>query len=137
MAETGYNWGEWTQCGVEAVVLTTGATILEVSDEIDLDGKAACEIAISAAYSDHAKATGGLEINILGDCKGTWQAQIDVGTGKEMIFTQNATRLLVFPVDPKYYGKIKINHDWNNTTGSSTVTITTQYRTATIPVATA
>lgn len=135
MAETGYNWGNWGACGVAAVVLTTGGTILEVSDEIDLDGKAACEIAIAATYSDHAKATGGLEINILGDCNGTWQAQIDVGAGIEMIFTQNATRLFVFSVDPKDYGKIKINHDWNNTTADSVVTITTQYRTATIPVA--
>ena len=41
MAGTGYDWGVWTQCGVEAVVLTTAGTILEVSDEIDLDGKAA------------------------------------------------------------------------------------------------
>lgn len=135
MAETGYNWGSWTQCGVEAVTLTTGGTILEVSDEIDLDGKAACEISIAATYSDHVKATGGLEINILGDSNGTWQAHIDVGAGKEMIFTQNDTRLLVFPVDPKYYGKIKINHDWNNTTASSNAVITTRYRTATIPAA--
>lgn len=135
MAETGYNWGEWAQCGVEAVELTTGGTILEVSDEIDLDGKAACEISIAATYSDHAKATGGLEINVLGDSNGTWQAQADVGAGKEMILTQNATRLLVFPVDPKYYSKFKINHEWNNTTTSSKVTITTRYKTATIPVA--
>jgi hypothetical protein len=135
MAETGYNWGSWTQCGVEAVTLTTGGTILEVSDEIDLDGKAACEISIAATYSNHAKATGGLEIGVLGDSNGTWQAQIDIGTGFEMIFTQNDTRLLVFPIDPKYYGKVKINHDWNNTTADSNVTITTRYRTATIPVA--
>lgn len=135
MAGTGYDWGVWTQCGVEAVVLTTAGTILEVSDEIDLDGKAACEISIAATYSDHPKATGGLEVGILGDSNGTWQAQIDIGTGIEMVFTQNATRLKVFPIDPKYYGKVKINHDWNNTTGSSTATITTRYRTATIPVA--
>ena len=135
MAETGYNWGAWTQCGVEAVVLTTAGTILEVSDEIDLDIKAACEISVAATYSDHAKATGGLEIGILGDSNGTWQAQADITPGFEMKFTQNTTRLLVFSVDPKYYGKVKIMHDWNNTTGSSTATITTRYRTATIPVA--
>lgn len=135
MAETGYNWGLWTACGVAAVTLTTGGTILEVSNEIDLDGKAACEIAIAATYSNHAKATGGLEIAVLGDCNGTWQAQADIGAGIEMIFTQNDMRLFNFSVDPRYYGKIKIMHDWNNTTGSSAVTITTQYRTATIPVA--
>ena len=135
MAETGYNWGAWTQCGVEAVALTTGGTILEVSDEIDLDVKAACEISIAATYSNHDKLTGGLEIAVLGDSNGTWQAQADIGAGFEMIFTKNDTRRLVFPIDPKYYGKVKIMHDWNNTTESSAVTITTRYRTATIPLA--
>jgi len=135
MAETGYNWGAWTQCGVEAVVLTTAGTILEVSDEIDLDLVAACEVSIAATYSDHAKATGGLEIGILRDSNGTWQAQADIGAGFEMIFTQNATRLEVFSVDPQQIGKFKVNHDWNNTTASSNVTITTRYRTATVPVA--
>lgn len=135
MAETGYNWGAWTQCGVEAVVLTTAGTILEVSDEIDLDNKAACEISVAATYSDHAKATGGLEIAVLGDSNGTWQAQADIGVGWEMLFTQNATRRFVFAVDPKHYSKIKIMHDWNNTTASSNVTITTRYKTATIPAA--
>ncbi len=136
MPDTGYKWGAWTQCGVEAVVLTTGATILEISDAIDLDVIAACEVSIEATYSDHAKATGGLEIAVLGECNGTYQVQADIGTGLEMIFTQNATRRLSFPVDPKYRGKFKIMHDWNNTTASSNVTITTRYRTATVPKAT-
>jgi len=135
MADTGYNWGAWTQCGVEAVVLTVAGTILEVSDEIDLDNIAACEVSIAATYSDHVKATGGLEISILADNNGTWQEQADVGAGIEMLFTQNDTRLFNFPVDPKYFGKFKVNHDWNNTTGSSTATITTRYRTATVPPA--
>lgn len=136
MPDTGYNWGDWIQCGVEAVVLTTGATILEISDAIDLDVIAACEVSIEATYSDHAKATGGLEIAVLGECNGTYQVQADIGAGFEMIFTQNATRRLPIPVDPKYRGKFKIMHDWNNTTASSNVTITTRYRTATIPKAT-
>lgn len=135
MAETGYNWGAWTACGVAAVVLTTGGTILELSDEIDLDGKAACLVSVSATYSNHDKATGGLEIAVLDDANGTWQAQADIGVGLEMIFTKNDTRHFVFAVDPKYHCKIKIMHDWNNTTADSTVTITTQYKTATIPVA--
>jgi len=71
----------------------------------------------------------------LRDSNGTWQAQADIGAGFEMIFTQNATRLEVFSVDPQQVGKFKVNHDWNNTTASSTVTITTRYRTATVPVA--
>lgn len=135
MAETGYNWGAWTACGVAAVTLTAGGTILELSDAIDLDGKAGCLVSIAATYSNHAKATGGLEIAVLDDANGTYQAQADIGVGLEMIFTQDDTRLFVFSVDPKYHQLIKIMHDWNNTTGSSAVTITTQYKTATIPVA--
>jgi hypothetical protein len=135
MADTGYNWGAWTQCGVEAVVLTTGGTILEISDAIDLDGKAACEVSIEATYSNHAKATGGLEIGILGECNGTYQVQADIGAGFEMIFTQNATNRERISVDPQQYGTFTIMHDWNNTTAGSNVTITTRYRTATIPVA--
>lgn len=135
MADTGYNWGAWTQCGVEAVVLTTAGTILEISDAIDLDGKAACEVSIEATYSNHAKATGGLEIAILGECNGTYQVQADIGFGSEMIFTQAATNRDHISVDPQQYGTFKIMHNWNNTTASSNVTITTRYRTATIPVA--
>ena len=136
MADSGYNWdAAWSQCGVEAVVLTTGATILEISDEIDLDGKAACEISIEATFSNHAKATGGLEIAVLAECNGTWQVQADIGAGFEMIFTQNATRREKITIDPKHYSKIKILHDWNNTTAGSNVTITTRYKTATIPPA--
>lgn len=135
MSDTGYNWGAWIQCGVEAVVLTTGGTILEISDAIDLDGKAACEVSIEATYSNHAKATGGLEIGVLGECNGTYQVQADIGAGCEMIFTQNATNRDRISIDPQQYGTFKIMHDWNNTTASSTVTITTRYRTATIPVA--
>jgi len=135
MADTGYNWGAWAQCGVEAVTLTTAGTILEISDEIDLDGKAGCEVSIEATYSDHAKATGGLEIAILGECNETYQVQADIVNGPEMVFTQNATRRERIFVDPRQYGKFKVMHDWNNTTESSAVTITTRYRTATIPVA--
>ncbi len=135
MAETGYNWGAWTACGVAAEVLTTAGTILLVTDAIDLDGKAACIVSISVTYSDHVKATGGLEVAVLDDANGTYQAQADIGAGLEMIFTQNATRLFVFEVDPKYHHLFKVMCDWNNTTGSSTATITIQYKTATIPVA--
>jgi len=135
MAETGYKWGAWTQCGVEAVVLTTGGTILKLSDEIDLDNKAGCKISVAVTYSDHAKATGGLEIAVLDDCNGVWQAQADISAGWEMLFTQNDTRLFEFAIDPKHYPKLKIMHDWNNTTADSTVTITTRYKTATVPAA--
>jgi len=135
MSDTGINWGAWTQCGVEGVVLSEDTPVLKISDAIDLDGKAACEVSIEALYSDHAKATGGLEIAILGECNATYQVQADIVAGFEMVFTQNATRRERFSVDPQQYGTFKVMHDWNNTTDHSTVTITTRYRTATIPVA--
>jgi len=135
MAETGYNWGAWTACGVAAEVLTTAGTILLTTDAIDLDGKAACLVAIAVTYSDHVKATGGLEVAILDDVNGTYQEQLDIGTGFEMIFTQADIRYLNISVDPKYHQLFKIMCDWNNTTGNSTATITIQYKTATIPVA--
>ena len=135
MADTGYNWGAWTQCGVEGVVLTTAGVILEISDAIDLDGKAACEVSIEATYSNDAKLTGGLEIAVFGECNATYQVQADIVAGFEMVFTQAATRRERFSVDPQQYGTFKIMHDWNNTTAGSNVTITTRYRTATIPVA--
>ena len=130
MANTGYKWGSWTQCGVEAVTLTTAGTILEVSDEIDLDGKAACEIAVAATYSDHAKATGGLEVFILGECNATYEVQAAAPPGWEMEFTQNDTRRTRFSVNPREFGSCKIHFDWNNTTAGSNVTITCRYRTA-------
>ena len=135
MAETGYNWGAWTACGVAAETLTTGGTILLVTDAIDLDGVAACLVSISATYSDSAKATGGLEVAVLDDANGAYQEQADIGVGFEMIYTQAGTRLLVIPIDPKYHQLFKIMCDWNNTTESSTAIITIQYKTATIPVA--
>ena len=135
MAETGYNWGAWTACGVAAETLTTAGTILLVTDAIDLDNKAACLVSISATYSNHDKATGGLEVAILDDANGAYQEQADIGAGLEMIFTKAGTRLLVISVDPKYHQLFKIMCDWNNTTADSNVIITIQYKTATIPVA--
>ena len=136
--ETGYNWGAWTQCGVEAVVLTTGGTILEISDAIELNNVAACEVSIKATYSDHAKATGGLEWNVLGEnYDESYQDQNDVGAGPEMIFTQNDTRWDRISVSPTQFGSFKMLFKWNNTTASSAVTITCRYRSATVPAAVA
>lgn len=136
MADTGYSWGTYQQCGVEEEVLTTGGTIELTTDAIDLTGKAACLISIGATYSNHAKATGGLEVCLLdAHADASYQDHDDVGTGLEMIFAQNDARVLVFPVDPKHHDLIKVLCDWNNTTADSNVTITIRYKTATIPVA--
>lgn len=137
MADTGFNWGSWTQCGVESVTLTTAGTIIETSDAISLDGIAGCEVSIEATYSNHVKATGGLEIYILGECNGTYEAQADGPWGFEMVFTQNSTNRKRINVDPSKYGTFKVHADWNNTTASSNVSITIRYRTCTVPVASA
>ena len=66
MADTGYNWDDtWTAIDA-AVALTQGETTTDNSDTIDLDGKAACLISIDTDYSNHAKATGGLNAIFFG-----------------------------------------------------------------------
>ena len=135
MAETGYNWSSWTTLDA-AIALTVGGTITDTSAEVDLDGKAACEVSIDTDYSDHAKATAGLTISILRTVDGTdWEDAADNPWSFEMPFTQNGTNRRVFAVDPKMIGSFKIQQDWGNTTASAVATTATKYRTATVPVA--
>lgn len=136
MGDTGYNWDDaWTPIDA-AIVLTQGATTEDISAQIDLDGKAACLISIDADYSDHAKATGGLFIYILretGDASD--EAEADGPWGFEMPFTQNSTNRRVFFLSAAQYQKFKLMLDWDNSTASSVVTVRTDVKYATIPVA--
>lgn len=136
MADTGYNWDtSWTTLQ-NAVTLTQGGTTENTSSEVDLDGKAACEVSVDADYSNHAKATGGLFVYVLRDVNGTdYEAETDEPWGFEMVFTQNGTNRRTFSIDPGQVTKFKILLDWDNSTASSSVTVTTSYKTATIPAA--
>lgn len=136
MANTGYDWdASWTVIDA-AIVLTQGGTIVDTSDAVSLDGKAACEVSIDADYSNHAKATAGLRVYVLRDINGTdYEAVADLPWGFEMPFTQAGTNRRSFVVDPGKIGRFKLYLDWGNTTGSSAVTVATSYRCATVPVA--
>ena len=136
MADTGYNWDAgWTVIDA-AIVLTQGGTIIDTSAVIDCDGKAACEISIDADYSNHAKATGGLFIYVLRDIDGTsYEVEADLPWGFEMPFTQAGTHRRCFTVDCSQISEFQIHLDWDNSTGSSAVTVATAVKYATIPAA--
>lgn len=138
MADTGYNWdASWTAVDA-AIALTQGGTIVDSSDALDLDGKAACLISIDTDYSNHAKATAGLSVYILREAgDGTYETVLDGAWGFEMAFTQNGTNRRVFFLDASQYQKFKIHLAWGNTTGSAVATTKTDIKYATVPVASA
>jgi len=136
MADTGYNWDtNWTAVDA-AIALTTGGTIADNSETLDLDGKAACLISIDTDYSDHAKATGGLFVSIVRETgDGSFETKVGGAWGFEMPFIQNSTRRRVFFLDASQYQKFQIRLDWANTTANSVATTRTDIKYATIPVA--
>lgn len=136
MADTGYNWdANWTVLDA-AIVLTVGGTITDQSAEIDCDGKAAILISIDTDYSDHAKATGGLEISILRDVDDTvYESANGASINFEMPFTQNATERKTFVLSCAQFQKIVLVQDWLNTTANGVATTATAYKFATVPVA--
>ena len=138
MADTGYNWEDaWTVLDA-TIALTVAGTITDLSAEIDCDGKAAIMISVDTDYSDHAKATAGLQISILRDIDDTEFETIDAASiSFEMPFNQNDTVRKAFALNCGQFQKIKLQQDWGNTTGSAVATTATAYKFATIPVASA
>ena len=136
MADTGFNWdAAWTAIDA-AIALTQGATVTDISAQIDLDGKAGCLISIDTDYSDHVKATGGLFVYILRETgDGSDEAEADGPWGFEMPFTQNGTNRRVFFISAAQFQKFKLHLDWDNSTGSAVATTRTDIKYATIPVA--
>jgi len=136
MADTGYSWdANWTVMDA-AIVLTTGGTVTDQSDEINLDGKAACLISIDTDYSDHAKATAGLTIGIRRDVDDTVYESANGASVKfEMPFTQNGTERKTFFLSAQQFQKFVLVQTWGNTTASSVATTATAIKYATIPVA--
>ena len=136
MADTGYNWdANWTVMDA-AITLTQGGTITDQSDEIDLDGKAACLISIDSDYSDHAKATAGLSIKIKRDVDDTvYESAKGAAVNFEMPFTQNNTERKTFFLSAEQFQKFVLTQDWGNTTAGSSVTTATAIKYATIPAA--
>jgi len=138
MADTGYNWdASWSVIDA-AITLTQGGTTSDASAALDLDGKAACLISIDADYSNHAKADGGLNVYIAretGDGSYEVPSTGDPSWGFEMPFTQNNTNRRTFFLSAAQVQKFKVYLEWENTTGSSSVTVQTDIKYATIPVA--
>ncbi len=136
MAETGYNWEDaWTVLDA-AIALTVAGTIVDQSAEIDCDGKAAIMISIDTDYSDHVRATGGLEISILRDIDDTvYESLGGASINFEMPFTQNSTERKTFVLDVSQFQKIVLYQNWLNTTASAVATTATGYKFATVPVA--
>jgi len=140
MANTGIDWPlSWTQ--EYSGTLTTGGTVTDTSDAIDLDVKSSIEISIDADYSNHAKATGGLRVYILRDVNGT-DFEIDpvadsnsVPWGFEMPFSQNGTIRRTFTLYGVDISRFKIFLHWANTTASSNVAVVTSYQKSDIPAA--
>lgn len=136
MADTGYNWdANWTVIDA-AITLTTGGTITDQSAEIDLDGKAACLISLDIDYSDHAKATAGLSVSIKRDIDDTvYESASGASVKFEAPFTQNSTERITISLSAQEFQKFVLVLDWGNTTASSSVTVATAVKYATIPVA--
>jgi len=133
MADTGYNWeSSWTSLQ-SSVVLTQGGTVENISSAVSLDGYAAVEIAIKAVYSNHARATAGLLVYIERDSNDAYEDDADMPYMIEMPFTQNGTNRKTLLLGPA--SNIKVHLVWGNTTTSSSVTVTTSYKRATIPAA--
>jgi hypothetical protein len=136
VTDTGYNWGSWTSGG-DGVdggddVATAGSA---TSDAISLDGVAACEVGFDL-YEDNTGAIAGVvTVYVLGDVDGT---NFEETTFSPWSFTVTPIRgdhyYKRFSIDPGSYGGFKVT--FANACGQ-TLRITMNYRTATIPLATA
>lgn len=133
MADTGFNFEDTWTVLQNAVALTQGGTTEDVSSAIAMDGKAGVEIAIKAVYSNHAKATAGLKVYFERDANDAYEDDADGPMGFEMPFTQNSTHRRTVLLGPA--SNYKVHLVWGNTTASSSVTVTTSYKRASVPVA--
>ena len=135
MGDTGYKKATWVTLQ-DAVTLTQGGTTENLSVALSLDVKSGCILSVDADYSNHAKATGGLFVYVCGDINGTdYEVEADNPWGFEMVFTQDGTNRRPFLIDGSAYDDCKVLLDWDNSTGSSAVTVTTKYKLITVPVA--
>ena len=142
MADTGYNWSAWDYVQKSSTdwnddALADAAT--ETSDEIDLDGKAACEIGVKLIEDNTGAIDGTATIYVLGatgDDGGGSEEWEEPGVGSPWSFTltpvQNDTVKKRFSVDPAHYGKCKVAVF--NDAGQE-LAVTVEYRTAEIPAA--
>jgi len=146
MAATGHDWGAWAFIDYNVGTDVDGIAVADeaalISDEISLDKKSACEIAVKLVEDDTgAVASPWVLIQILRGDGVVWQAAATTGpvhVDETLEFTmqpvQAATRLQVFPIDPRDMGSLKVNvvNDCEQE-----LAVTLRIRTADIPVASA
>ena len=145
MANTGFEWGSWVELLSDSpsanpdpfLVLVVGGDTQDMSEIVDLDLKAACEVSIRATYSNDAQASGtGLYVYLLRAYNNSDFENFDDGAFNFLLeFTQDGTRKKTMSISPADMGSFKIGFDWTNTTGGASVTVLVYYRTATIPAA--
>jgi len=138
MADTGFNWGVWTDMTISASPWTstagtvaTGAAL--VGDAVSLDGVAACEVGFDLYEGNVGAISGVVTVYVLGDVDGTnYEEAIFSPWSFTVTPIQNDHVYKRFSIDPGSYGGFKLS--MANACGRSLVT-TVYYRTATIPAA--
>jgi len=138
MPETGYNWGDWGYvqkegpADIDAHDLDDEATLTTL--EVDLDGKAACAVAVKWVEGNDGACDGDVYVYLLEyDGEDTWQTIDDPSVQKWTIdAAQDTTRILPFSIDPKHVRSFKLLID-NDSGQDGDLTIS--YCTATIPAA--
>lgn len=137
MADSGFNWGSWAAMQKSESAWTSDDltdTSTETGDEVDLDGKAACEVGIEAVEDNTGAIDGVVTVYILGsvnadpDFEGTAQASYALTFEP----VQNDTVYKRFSVDPARFGSFKVAIE--NQAGQ-TLSMSVTVRTATIPPA--
>ncbi len=139
MANTGYNWSSWafvtysTGTDVDAIDVNDEATL--TSDEIDLDGKAACEISAEWIEGNDGACDGDVYVHLLREAgDGVYQT---FGDAPDFLMPalqaeQNTTRRQAGSVPPTAVGSFKVLVD--NDSGQDG-DLSLWIRTATIPAA--
>lgn len=148
MADTGYNWGAFLEFAVSATpvdgtAVADGAAI--TCDAVDLDGYAACQVAVKAVEDGTGACDGDVYISVLSSDLDPDSEGFQVGPTTGPVYTdavasagiidpvQSTTRTTSFSISPSQISKFKL-HILND--AGQEVAITANYRLATIPRAT-
>ena len=148
MADTGYNWLTLTHFQVAAADVDGTAVNDQAAitcDALDLDGKAACEVAVYVVEDNTGACDGDVYISVLRSDLDPDSEGYQVGPTTGPVYTdpvygvildpvQNTTRKTTFSVDPATVSKFKL-HILNDS--GQQLHVTANYKFATIPVASA
>lgn len=125
----GYQWGSWTtETNAAAVTDANSST----TDEIDIDGAAACEVAVTTVEDNTGATDGDIEVYVLRYGATGWQTKDDAALVLSYAQDQDTTHHKAFAVDPGDTGSFKVLA-YNDC--GQTVALSVTYRTATIGAA--